>query len=120
LRNWCIWLVDSFESMMMHGLANPKFTMTGFTATSWTFVLFSLSMANDAVNCRDQRLGEGRTSSKQYGNETDGENCNTQRKTRPGAKLPNPKQTVLRMNPSLRVGKPTTKRLGHPWVVTAE
>jgi len=25
LRNCCIWLVDSFESMMMHGLANPKF-----------------------------------------------------------------------------------------------
>ena len=24
LRNCCIWLVDSFESMMMHGLANPK------------------------------------------------------------------------------------------------
>jgi len=26
LRNCCIWLVDSFECMMMHGLANPKFT----------------------------------------------------------------------------------------------
>jgi len=25
LRNCCIWLVDSFECMMMHGLANPKF-----------------------------------------------------------------------------------------------
>jgi len=25
LRSCCIWLVDSFESMMMHGLANPKF-----------------------------------------------------------------------------------------------
>jgi len=24
LRNCCIWLVDSFECMMMHGLANPK------------------------------------------------------------------------------------------------
>ena len=24
LRNCCIWLVDSVESMMMHGLANPK------------------------------------------------------------------------------------------------
>ena len=24
LRNSCIWLVDSFESMMMHGLAYPK------------------------------------------------------------------------------------------------
>ena len=23
-RNCCIWLVDSFECMMMHGLANPK------------------------------------------------------------------------------------------------
>jgi hypothetical protein len=25
LRNCCIWLVDSFECMMMHGPANPKF-----------------------------------------------------------------------------------------------
>ena len=25
LRNCCIWLVDSFECMMMHGLENPKF-----------------------------------------------------------------------------------------------
>jgi hypothetical protein len=25
LRSCCIWLVDSVESMMMHGLANPKF-----------------------------------------------------------------------------------------------
>ena len=25
LWNWCICLVDSFECMMMHGLANPKF-----------------------------------------------------------------------------------------------
>jgi hypothetical protein len=24
------------------------------------------------------------------------------------------------MNTGLRVGKPATKRLGHPWVVTAE
>jgi len=24
LRNCCIWLVDSFECMMMHGLTNPK------------------------------------------------------------------------------------------------
>ena len=24
MRNFHIWLVDSFESMMMHGLANPK------------------------------------------------------------------------------------------------
>jgi len=25
LRSCCLWLVDSVESMMMHGLANPKF-----------------------------------------------------------------------------------------------
>jgi hypothetical protein len=24
LRDWCIWLVDLFECMMMHGLTNPK------------------------------------------------------------------------------------------------
>jgi hypothetical protein len=24
LRNCCIWLIDSFECMMMHGLTNPK------------------------------------------------------------------------------------------------
>jgi len=27
LRSCCIWLVDSVESMMMHGLANPKLTL---------------------------------------------------------------------------------------------
>ena len=26
LRNCCIWLVDLFECLMMHGLANPKFS----------------------------------------------------------------------------------------------
>jgi len=30
LRNCCIWLVDSVESMMMHGLANPNFLPTIF------------------------------------------------------------------------------------------
>jgi hypothetical protein len=25
LRDWCVWLVDLFECMMMHGLTNPKF-----------------------------------------------------------------------------------------------
>ena len=25
LRNWCIWLVDLFECIMMHRLTNPKF-----------------------------------------------------------------------------------------------
>jgi len=24
LRDWCIWLVDLFDCMMMHGLANPQ------------------------------------------------------------------------------------------------
>jgi len=24
LRDWCIWLVDLFECVMMHGLTNPK------------------------------------------------------------------------------------------------
>jgi len=24
MRSCCIWLVDSFQCMMMHGLANPK------------------------------------------------------------------------------------------------
>jgi hypothetical protein len=27
LKSWCIWLVDSVESMIMHGLANPKFNI---------------------------------------------------------------------------------------------
>lgn len=94
--------------------------MTEFTAIGWTFSFFSLSKANDAVKCRDQWLGDGRTSSKQQGNDTDGENRNTQRKTVPGATFFNHKETVRRMNTGLRVGKPATKRLGHPWVVTAE
>jgi hypothetical protein len=24
MRDWCIWLVDSFECILIHGLANPK------------------------------------------------------------------------------------------------
>jgi len=31
LRNCCIWLVDSVESMMMHGLANPRPSFTLLT-----------------------------------------------------------------------------------------
>ena len=27
LRDWCIWLVDLFECMMMHGLTNPKYLL---------------------------------------------------------------------------------------------
>ena len=27
LRGWCIWLVDLFEYMTMHGLTNPKFNL---------------------------------------------------------------------------------------------
>ena len=30
LRNCCIWLVDSFECMMMHGLATPKLLTQAF------------------------------------------------------------------------------------------
>jgi len=30
LRDWCIWFVDLFECMLMHGLANPKFTILLF------------------------------------------------------------------------------------------
>jgi hypothetical protein len=33
LRNCCIWLVDSFECMMMHGLANPEFKSFLLSAT---------------------------------------------------------------------------------------
>jgi hypothetical protein len=37
LRDWCTWLVDLFEYMMMHGLTNPKFkfryNMTRITGT---------------------------------------------------------------------------------------
>jgi hypothetical protein len=31
LRDWCIWLVDLFECMMMHGITNPKFNKAFFT-----------------------------------------------------------------------------------------
>jgi len=27
LRDWCIWLVDLFECMMLHGHTNPKFNL---------------------------------------------------------------------------------------------
>jgi len=49
LRICCIWLVDSVESMMMHGLANPKchaildacVTVMGFSLSlSWGFSHF--------------------------------------------------------------------------------
>jgi hypothetical protein len=34
LRDWCIWLVDFFKCMLMHGLTNPKFK------GSWNFSCF--------------------------------------------------------------------------------
>jgi hypothetical protein len=37
LRNCCIWLVDSFECMMMHGLANPKSTVIFDTFATKSF-----------------------------------------------------------------------------------
>jgi hypothetical protein len=32
LRDWCIWLVHSFECMMMHGVTHPKFIFSLFHA----------------------------------------------------------------------------------------
>ena len=37
LRNCCIWLVDSVESMMMHGLVNPKFKRCRFQGHSTNY-----------------------------------------------------------------------------------
>jgi hypothetical protein len=44
LRNCCIWFIDSFECMMMHGLANPKFLcsiyfMGSFRCTAFRYDL---------------------------------------------------------------------------------
>jgi hypothetical protein len=45
LRDWCIWLVDLFESMMMHGLINSKFnsaTCFGFSYNQpWSCTVIS-------------------------------------------------------------------------------
>ena len=43
LRICCIWLVDSVGSMMMHGLANPKFKLTVWmtASQSLTFLIAS-------------------------------------------------------------------------------
>ena len=41
LRDWCIWLVDLFKYMMMHGLANPKFYISiryGSAQIAWVTV----------------------------------------------------------------------------------
>ena len=37
LRDWCIWLVDLFKCMMMHGLANPKRSVV--FATDWSLLV---------------------------------------------------------------------------------
>jgi hypothetical protein len=39
LRTWCIWLVDSFESMMIHGHANPKFASWITSSKCWIILL---------------------------------------------------------------------------------
>jgi hypothetical protein len=54
LRNCCIWLVDSVECMMMHGLANLKFKKL------WvTFILRAgrLHAAVDIMTLRPERSG---------------------------------------------------------------
>jgi hypothetical protein len=43
LRNWCIWLVDLFEYMMMHGLTNPKFV--------WLLYILSIRQGQPIGTC---------------------------------------------------------------------
>jgi hypothetical protein len=38
LRDCCIWLVDLFECMMMHGLTNPKSVTVFLSELSWSFM----------------------------------------------------------------------------------
>jgi hypothetical protein len=35
LKDWCIWLVDLFEYMMMHGLTNPKVSGYQFSSPQY-------------------------------------------------------------------------------------
>jgi len=39
LRDWCIWLVDLFEYMMMHRLTNPKFIINSPVKVYWNIRL---------------------------------------------------------------------------------
>ena len=56
LRDWCIWLVDLFKYMMMHGLTNPKndninylFQLRTYWAKMWTGLeLFSIGTSDIA------------------------------------------------------------------------
>jgi hypothetical protein len=50
LRSCCIWLVDSVESMMMHGLANPE---SYFSRT--TGCLYLLQYLQEAIHTRRHR-----------------------------------------------------------------
>ena len=43
-HNNSIWLVDSFECMMMHGLANPKFKRRNFLKTFQLFLNFKYKL----------------------------------------------------------------------------
>jgi len=60
LRSCCIWLVDSVECMMMHGLANPKFLIViCFTvnrancwcAKAWNNSLVEVGWNPDELRC---------------------------------------------------------------------
>jgi hypothetical protein len=49
LRDWCIWLVDLFECMMMHGLTKPKLLTLGKRMPETCWAVFE----RRAINLRD-------------------------------------------------------------------
>ena len=75
LRDWCIWLVDIFECMMVHGLTNPNVwsvslkilrVITMLTVISWETVWTDGRITNKDVlgNYSSLHIGRGITSSK--------------------------------------------------------
>ena len=59
LRDWCIWLVDLFECMMMHGLTTTKFTiecLMKFIEGRWNASTSVYTPESISYNCTYRRL----------------------------------------------------------------
>ena len=59
LRDWCIWLVDLFEYMMMHGLTNPKIRHSINNGSTYDFPCRCskpVAMSNDSTHSRCHQI----------------------------------------------------------------
>jgi hypothetical protein len=65
LRDWCIWLIDLFEYIMMHGLTNPKFSdifFSGWTVKEICVTVLNLSTLEDETIAFSKKVGKQLTS----------------------------------------------------------